>query len=46
MSGKKGSRRDFLGAAVAAPAVGAMALTDPGALQRRRPASNVATCPI
>src|SRR5664279_5049047 len=30
MSGKKGSRRDFLGAAVAAPALGAMALTDPG----------------
>ena len=30
MSGKSGSRRDFLGAAVAAPAVGAMALTDPG----------------
>ena len=30
MSGKNGSRRDFLGAAVAAPALGAMALTDPG----------------
>ena len=30
MSGKNGSRRDFLGAAVAAPALGAMALADPG----------------
>jgi len=30
MSGKKGSRRGFLGAAVAAPALGAMALADPG----------------
>ena len=30
MSGNNGSRRDFLGAAVAAPALGAMALADPG----------------
>jgi L-alanine-DL-glutamate epimerase-like enolase superfamily enzyme len=30
MSGKKGSRREFLGAAAAAPALGAMALADPG----------------
>ena len=30
MSGKNGSRRDFLGAAVAAPALGAVALADPG----------------
>jgi L-alanine-DL-glutamate epimerase-like enolase superfamily enzyme len=30
MSWEKGSRRDFLGAAVAAPALGAMALADPG----------------
>jgi L-alanine-DL-glutamate epimerase-like enolase superfamily enzyme len=30
MSGKNGSRRDFLGAAAAAPALGAMALADPG----------------
>ena len=30
MSWEKGSRRDFLGAAVAAPALGAVALADPG----------------
>jgi len=30
MSGTKGTRRNFLGAAVAAPAIGAVALTDPG----------------
>src|ERR1039458_6213560 len=30
MSGKNGSRRDFLGAAAAAPALGAVALADPG----------------
>jgi L-alanine-DL-glutamate epimerase-like enolase superfamily enzyme len=30
MSGKNGSRRDFLGAAVGAPALGALALADPG----------------
>src|SRR5271157_3535957 len=30
MSGKNGSRRDFLAAAVAAPALGAVALADPG----------------
>ena len=30
MSGKNGSRRNFLGAAVAAPALGAVALADPG----------------
>lgn len=30
MSGKNGSRRDFLGAAFAAPALGAVALADPG----------------
>ena len=30
MSGKSGSRRNFLGAAVAAPAIGVAALADPG----------------
>ena len=30
MSGKNRSRRDFFGAAIAAPALGALALTDPG----------------